>query len=417
MTDEQPKQPVTVSRDELYAQVWDKPMTRLAAEHGISGTGLAKICRRLGVPYPARGYWARKAAGQPVRKAPLPAKPEATPSEVTIAPTPPAPAPPQLSRELEAALAVARQQVGRLAVPDRVTRPHPIISAWTEERKRRREDARRWHSPDQAPSDFTPLERPRQRILSVLFTALEHHGFNAKVDERGKLRLEVDGEPAEITLREKYRQIRRPLTEEEKQRSYNPKRPWKQETQTTGLLSFSIDTHLHPALVHSWIDEPERPLEQQVAEIAAIILAAGPILKERQRAREEAAKRHREDEMRRYEEQQRAKQGRNRWRHVVELARRWQDAAITRQFLAALENKLGNDDATFDERSGAGWLEWARERLAAETLRQRFAPCRASSGTRKCANGNSASTQDRQVVSKAAVGSAAAGAKIVRSIR
>lgn len=29
MAGEQSKRPVTVSRDELYAQVWDKPMNRL----------------------------------------------------------------------------------------------------------------------------------------------------------------------------------------------------------------------------------------------------------------------------------------------------------------------------------------------------------------------------------------------------
>jgi hypothetical protein len=45
--------------------------------------------------------------------------------------------------------------------------------------------------------------------------------------------------------------------------------------------------------------------------------------------------------------------------------RHWQDAEIARQFLAALENKVGDVGATFDERSAASWLEWARERLAA----------------------------------------------------
>jgi hypothetical protein len=33
-------------------------MNRLAAKYGISGNGLAKICRRLDIPYPARGHWA-----------------------------------------------------------------------------------------------------------------------------------------------------------------------------------------------------------------------------------------------------------------------------------------------------------------------------------------------------------------------
>lgn len=352
MAGEQSERPVTVNRDELYAQVWDKPMSRLAAEYGISGVGLAKICRRLNVPYPARGYWARKAAGHPVKQTPLPAKPGAVPSQVTIAPTPPPPAPPQSPPELEAALAAAREQLGRVAVPDRLARPHPIVAAWMEERKRRRQEARQWHRPDLVPADFTPLERRRHRILNALFTALERYGFAATLDDRGKPRLEIDKEPADVMLKEKYRQVRRPLTADEKQRGYNPKRPWKQETQATGLLMFSIDTHLHPALVHSWIDEPERPLEQQVAEIAAVMLAAAPILRERRRAREEAEKRRHEEEMRRYEEQQRARRDGNRWRHFVGLARRWQDAEIARQFLAALESKLGDAGAPFAASSG-----------------------------------------------------------------
>ena len=144
MAGEQSKRPVTVSRDELYGQVWDKPMNRLAAEYGISGNGLAKICRRLGVPYPARGYWARKAAGHTVKQNPLPAKTDAVLSQVTIAPTPSPAAPPQLPPELAAALAAAREQVGRIAVPDRLARPHPIVCTWIEERKRRRQETRQY---------------------------------------------------------------------------------------------------------------------------------------------------------------------------------------------------------------------------------------------------------------------------------
>lgn len=64
MTGERKKRPVMVSREDLYQQVWQTPMSRLAAEYGISGNGLAKICDRLAVPYPPRGYWAKKAAGK-----------------------------------------------------------------------------------------------------------------------------------------------------------------------------------------------------------------------------------------------------------------------------------------------------------------------------------------------------------------
>ena len=42
--------PVTLTRDELHKLVWETPMSRLFERFGLSGNGLAKICRRLDVP-------------------------------------------------------------------------------------------------------------------------------------------------------------------------------------------------------------------------------------------------------------------------------------------------------------------------------------------------------------------------------
>src|SRR5688572_15503030 len=55
---------LTLSREELYELAWSKPLTELAKDLGLSDVGLAKRCRKLGVPVPGRGYWARVAAGQ-----------------------------------------------------------------------------------------------------------------------------------------------------------------------------------------------------------------------------------------------------------------------------------------------------------------------------------------------------------------
>jgi hypothetical protein len=61
------------NRDELYKQVWAVPMQKLAKLYGISDVALAKSCRKLLIPLPGRGYWAKKAASQPVRpRPPLP---------------------------------------------------------------------------------------------------------------------------------------------------------------------------------------------------------------------------------------------------------------------------------------------------------------------------------------------------------
>jgi len=45
--------------------VWQQPMTRVAAELGLSDVGLAKLCRRHSIPVPPRGHWAKIAAGKP----------------------------------------------------------------------------------------------------------------------------------------------------------------------------------------------------------------------------------------------------------------------------------------------------------------------------------------------------------------
>lgn len=61
-----------MTRDELYALVWSKPVTEVGLLVGMSGNGLAKACRRHGVQVPPRGYWQRLEAGQVIQRAPPP---------------------------------------------------------------------------------------------------------------------------------------------------------------------------------------------------------------------------------------------------------------------------------------------------------------------------------------------------------
>jgi hypothetical protein len=58
------------NREELYVKAWSRPMQKLAQEYGVSGMGLANICRKLLIPVPGRGYWAKKRAGKPVPEQP-----------------------------------------------------------------------------------------------------------------------------------------------------------------------------------------------------------------------------------------------------------------------------------------------------------------------------------------------------------
>lgn len=59
-------------REALYNEVWTDPVTVVARRYGISDTGLRKHCKRLGIPLPSSGYWAKLKDGKSVAKTPLP---------------------------------------------------------------------------------------------------------------------------------------------------------------------------------------------------------------------------------------------------------------------------------------------------------------------------------------------------------
>jgi hypothetical protein len=60
------------NREALYAEVWETPMVKVASKYGISVVALGKVCRKLQIPLPGRGYWTKKEFGKPVEKIPLP---------------------------------------------------------------------------------------------------------------------------------------------------------------------------------------------------------------------------------------------------------------------------------------------------------------------------------------------------------
>lgn len=57
-------------REKIYEEIWSEPIQRVAKRYDISDVGLAKVCKRLNIPRPGRGYWAIKAAGKPIPKRP-----------------------------------------------------------------------------------------------------------------------------------------------------------------------------------------------------------------------------------------------------------------------------------------------------------------------------------------------------------
>jgi ankyrin repeat protein len=61
------------NRKKIYKEIWSEPIQHVAKRYNLSDVGLAKVCRKLKIPRPGRGYWAIKAAGKRVpNRPPLP---------------------------------------------------------------------------------------------------------------------------------------------------------------------------------------------------------------------------------------------------------------------------------------------------------------------------------------------------------
>ena len=60
------------NRVELYKEVWNQPLVKLSLKYRMSDVRLGKVCRKLKIPHPGRGYWAKRAVGIAVEQLPLP---------------------------------------------------------------------------------------------------------------------------------------------------------------------------------------------------------------------------------------------------------------------------------------------------------------------------------------------------------
>lgn len=60
-----------LTREYLYELVWEKPTSQLAKDFNMSDSAIAKWCRKMEVPKPPRGYWAKKKSYVKVKKTPL----------------------------------------------------------------------------------------------------------------------------------------------------------------------------------------------------------------------------------------------------------------------------------------------------------------------------------------------------------
>jgi len=89
----------------------------------VSDVALAKTCRKLAIPLPGRGYWARLRAGQKLKRTPLPSSPAGVPQTLTVHRAPPPPKEREASAETAARVEKESTEEAAIVVADTLERP------------------------------------------------------------------------------------------------------------------------------------------------------------------------------------------------------------------------------------------------------------------------------------------------------
>ena len=199
-------------REELYRKVWEQPLLKVAKEYGVSSVALGKTCRKLSVPVPGRGHWAKLAHGhKSVKQPPLP-KLDKVP---VIQRSPVIQRESIMSDQNDSEFAAINQLLssGALNPPtlDPSARPHPLIRQTASLlRSRSRKDEHGILLPrEQDGLNVKVSEGTLERALQVMWrviAVLERQDFSVEVSE-GRTFALINGERVCFGIEEPIRKV------------------------------------------------------------------------------------------------------------------------------------------------------------------------------------------------------------------
>lgn len=358
---------ITFDRDSLYERIWKTPISRLAKDFAISDVGLAKICRKLNIPRPSRGYWEKLEYGKATKIPRLPCLNPGEPTQYTH----------QYSQEGKMSFNINQPtravvfKEKKIVVPGRLERPHVLVGETLARlRKKSRLDdygmlslCIRGSYVRVSPNG---LDRA-MRILDTLVKELESKGFCFKIDSdhiSGSY-LDIFGERITFSLTENARRIAHVLTADEKARQKTDSLWYvkRYDYLPTGSLSLNINAMIASPIRKKWSDSNKCRLEDHIAGfINGVVIAAQVVKAERLK---------REEEHRRWEEERKIKEEEEGQRRIEEArlldlekqAERWKRSELIREYIRAVECEAAKMEADDEFMKKLGkWLSWAKEK-------------------------------------------------------
>ena len=347
-------------RAKLLEEVWTEPVQTVALRYQLSDVGLKKLCSRLLIPTPPRGYWAKLKAGRTV-----PARPALKPYNgnprhlyrFVAQPVPPTEVNVPVDERLEPVLAFERDPANYIQVPSRGTRWHHLVAATRDAFNAGYKDSRGIPLPRGKGFDIAVSAEQRMRALRVMNTlikALEKRGFKL-VQGDHHVEVEMFGVRLPLSVFEATKRTSYvPTAKQVAAKSRGEYSYWPPYQYTpTGTLEIRCGNG--GAVIK---DSARAPIEEQLNQVVVLMArcAIGTL-----RYREEQERINQIRETRRREALAlRAIQDaeKKKLEQLIYDAQRWQQAEAIRAFLHAQEADALKTGAISDQQSSH--LVWAR---------------------------------------------------------
>ncbi len=344
---------IQLTREELYEKVWSQPLIHLAKELGLSDRGLGKVCTRLDIPLPGRGYWRKIELGQAVTREELlpPSKecervarfyPERSEQQVSLINDV------LVQRVMQEEAKPSRQ----IIVPSRVHKYHPLVKKTLESILSSQWDG---HIVCSAGSSCIALSCTKElasraaRLLQALVISLEKRGHTIEVQANGTF-VYCHDEAIQILMREKSKQIE----------NKPQKNSWdyrKFDYIPTGILILKIEGYFDAHFKKTWMDSPKALLEEQLNDFM-IGLAKAAVAERKTRERRESLHRQWAWEREQAEfERQRLEEEKKRTEHLQQMVSAWIEAKHIKEFLSVIERS--SVQSIYGDMSKNEWLTWA----------------------------------------------------------
>jgi len=350
-----------VTREELYKLVWSKSLVILAQEFGISDVGLAKICKRLNVPRPYRGYWALVAAGRKMSIPSLPLAKKDMPVKAFISPYV-KPQPTIEDRARAGLIETESLPANRIIVAETLHGGHPLVRETRKLLKRGFVDVygrlfASWREkPKQGCLDLRVTKKSLYRalrIMDALVKAIEVRSGEIETKDRQTLCVMNQAE-VRFNLWEKVARSERELTKDERGESYVRDR-WIYTP--TGEFTFKIEEW--NVGKKSWKDKKQKPLEDQLNDIMVELITASEIIHARDLEREREEQRRLEAECQRQEMERQRRLEEERLQELETMTALWVKSRDLRAFIEECESTLSASAEASSDGSQARWLRWA----------------------------------------------------------